>query len=246
MKNKSNWEKTKFSVINNRLGVNQQNPNFHPSGWIFAESTARIYGQYLPLYVKGDLLDLGCGMCPLYGLYKDLSNSHYCIDWDNSLYPNPYADLLCDINNSIPLENNSFDTVILSDVLEHIVEPKSLLQEIHRLLRKDGVVILNVPFFERIHESPYDYYRYTEFTLKEIISSVGLKLEVFEVVGGAIESWSYMTANLSRFLPLIEKILPIMLFYFVFLLKKSNYISKKMKTLDSLYPSGYFCVARKI
>ncbi|WP_414568116.1 methyltransferase domain-containing protein [Nostoc sp. CCY 9925] len=246
MKNQHLWKETKFSVSNNQLTVNKRNPDFNASGWIFAESTARVYGQYLPLYVKGDLLDLGCGMCPLYGLYKDLANSYYCIDWENSLYPNPYADLFCDINNSIPLADNSFDTIILSDVLEHIAEPKLLLQEIYRLLRKDGVVILNVPFFERIHESPYDFYRYTEFILKEMIASIGFKLELFEVVGGAIESWSYMTANLSTYLPVIKRIVPIMLFYFVLQLKKSNYIRKKFQVLDSLYPSGYFYIARKV
>ncbi|MBW6482221.1 MAG: class I SAM-dependent methyltransferase [Vicingaceae bacterium] len=57
-----------------------------------------------------------------------------------------------DINQPLPIENEIFDTVILSDVLKHIRKPEELIAEIHRIMKPNGKFMLNVPFFYWLHE----------------------------------------------------------------------------------------------
>lgn len=53
---------------------------------------------------------------------------------------------VCDLNkDKIPYNNNSFNIVICSEVIEHIYDTDRLLQEIKRILKKDGVLIISTP-----------------------------------------------------------------------------------------------------
>lgn len=246
MRNEENWKPSKFLSQNNELHVNKKSADLHPRSWIVTECTATAYNRYSSDFFKGKVLDLGCGLCPFYPLYKDKSSSLLCVDWANSLHKNPYTDLKCDITKPIPLDGQSFDTVILSDVLEHISEPENLLIEIHRLLRQDGHLILNVPFLYWIHEAPCDFYRYTEFGLKFLLETANFKLEVLEPVGGLLESWADITTKLSSYIPVAKHFMPQILFNLTFLLKKMGLVRSKFENLDKLFPLGYFAVARKL
>ena len=72
---------------------------------------------------------------------------------------------IVDLEKNIDLPDNSFDTVILFNVLEHIKNYKNLLSEINRILKKDGKLELFVPFMHRYHEDPKDIFRPTHFYL---------------------------------------------------------------------------------
>lgn len=45
----------------------------------------------------------------------------------------------------LPFPNNFFDCIILSEVLEHLGEEDTALQEIKRVLKKDGILLVTVP-----------------------------------------------------------------------------------------------------
>jgi ubiquinone/menaquinone biosynthesis C-methylase UbiE len=45
----------------------------------------------------------------------------------------------------LPFEDNSFDTVILTEVLEHVYSPYRVLEEVHRVLNTAGILIISVP-----------------------------------------------------------------------------------------------------
>lgn len=64
-----------------------------------------------------------------------------------------------------------FDVIVISEVLEHVPYLHLAIRNIHQILKKEGRLILTVPFIFPIHDRPYDYYRYTryglEFLLKE-------------------------------------------------------------------------------
>ena len=47
--------------------------------------------------------------------------------------------------SNMPFENNSFDTIIMNDAMEHVDEPEKVLDECYRLLKKDGKLYLNFP-----------------------------------------------------------------------------------------------------
>jgi SAM-dependent methyltransferase len=247
MKNQDKWTETKYtSNLPRRLSVNKRNKSVNISSWIITECTARLYELYLPLFISGKLLDIGCGNCPLYGFYKDFISSVICVDWDNSYHENPYNDISCDISKPLPLEDSMFDSILISDVLEHISNPETVINESYRLLKENGTVFINVPFMYWIHESPYDFYRYTEFGLKKLIEDAGFKIEIFAVVGGALETWSDITGKISIHIPIIGKFLPKFLYHFSNSMKKINFIKTKFAYIDSLLPLGYFCVARKV
>jgi SAM-dependent methyltransferase len=50
-----------------------------------------------------------------------------------------------DLHGKIPFESGSFDLVLCLDVLEHLVDPAHCLAEAHRILREDGILVINVP-----------------------------------------------------------------------------------------------------
>jgi SAM-dependent methyltransferase len=63
--------------------------------------------------------------------------------------------------HQIPLASDSVDAVIVQAVLEHVLEPDTVVREIHRVLRADGLVYAETPFLQQVHAGPYDFTRYT-------------------------------------------------------------------------------------
>ena len=143
------------------------------------------------------MLDLGCGKVPMYGMYAEYVSSVICADWPNSVHGTAYIDCAMDLNEPLAFAADSFDTVLLSDVLEHIAEPGRLMREIAYVLRPLGKLILGVPFLYWIHESPYDYFRYTEFALQRFCRDAGLRPISLQAYGGAAHVMADLIAKHS-------------------------------------------------
>lgn len=77
----------------------------------------------------------------------------------------------------------AYDTVLCSEVLEHVGEPEAAVAEMARVLRPGGTLILSVPFLARLHEEPHDYYRYTEHGLASILDRHHFSVEQTDVTG---------------------------------------------------------------
>ena len=71
------------------------------------------------------------------------------------------TDFILDITNELPFEENTFDAVICTAVLEHVAEPIKVVSEIYRILRPEGIVWADIPFLQPLHRVPTDYQRYT-------------------------------------------------------------------------------------
>lgn len=198
----------------------------------------------IELYLKPKLLDIGCGHMPLkvelekkVGLYDTLDVENRT---DNVTYIGSVLDM-----HMIPADN--YESVICLAVLEHVPDPFKAASEIHRILKKNGIFILSVPHMSRLHELPRDYFRYTEFGVRELLEKNGFQILRMEKSGTLL---SYLTHQLSTVLigltwhiPLIKQL--------VFFLNKTFIVlpfswidSKLMK--KSLMPMNYFCVAQKI
>lgn len=71
----------------------------------------------------------------------------------------------------IPLKNQSVNLVILSAVLEHIREPTLVVNEIQRILKKNGAVYVENPFMQPFHADPNDFQRYTLYGLSNLFNN---------------------------------------------------------------------------
>ena len=81
------------------------------------------------------------------------------------IYDSENVQFLAD-GHQLPLAAGAVDAVIIQAVLEHVLQPDVVVEEIHRILTKDGVVLADVPFMQQVHEGPYDFTRYTESGLR--------------------------------------------------------------------------------
>jgi len=92
-------------------------------------------------------------------------------------------DILGDAAN-IAVKSNSFDGAILAEVLEHVINPETVLKEAHRILKKDGVLFITTPFLVQVHGDPDDYLRYTASWYKQTLTTIGFEVQLIERQGG--------------------------------------------------------------
>jgi SAM-dependent methyltransferase len=77
------------------------------------------------------------------------------------IYASDLVQFLADAHR-IPLASQSVDAVLIQAVLEHVLEPATVVDEIHRVLKPEGLVYAETPFLQQVHEGPYDFTRFTE------------------------------------------------------------------------------------
>jgi SAM-dependent methyltransferase len=126
--------------------------------------------KHLPNY-KGNVLDIGCGQSPYKFLLDATSTKYFGIDIIEATsfgYNNP--DVTSFDGKNIPFENDKFDAIICTEVLEHVQEFQYLIDEIYRTAKKNAAIIVTIPWSARYHYIPYDYFRYTPSSLKTIFA----------------------------------------------------------------------------
>jgi len=187
LKNVDQWRPTKFVRTRRGLRASRDPACVAVSSRFIGDITAQRYEQILLAHAAGALLDVGCGHVPLYQVYRDLVTDIVCVDWSNTLHGNSLLDHVVDLNKKLPLASSTFDTVLLTDVLEHLADPLFTMRDLARVLRPGGKLLLGVPFFYWIHEEPHDYYRYTEFALARFCELSELKIICLEAYGGLPE-----------------------------------------------------------
>ncbi len=145
------------------------------------------------------VLDAGSGRAPYRGLF---AHARYETADFVAVKGKRYAeqDYVCDLA-AIPVEDERFDHVLLTQVLEHIPEPAKALAELHRVLKPGGTLWLTAPLFYAEHEKPYDFFRYTQFGLRHLLEGAGLKVEEIDWMEGYLGTLSYQARVLSKALP---------------------------------------------
>jgi SAM-dependent methyltransferase len=138
--------------------------------------------------ISGVVYDFGCGTKPYEEDILKIADKYIGIDWSNTPHELK-ADIVADLNEKLPLDDAVADTVISYQVMEHLREPQNMLNEAHRVLKKDGNIFLTVPFQWWIHEAPYDYYRYTQYGLKYMFEKAGFRDIHIEPHGGFFTMW---------------------------------------------------------
>jgi SAM-dependent methyltransferase len=248
MKNEENWSPGKYEIRNGRLRSTRDTSRLKRASRLVADLVAARYEAAIGTYARGRLADLGCGRVPLYLAYKDRVSSITCVDWPATKHKADHLDHEVDLTQELPFADDAFDTIILSDVLEHIPVPGRLWSEMHRILAPGGVVILNVPFLYWIHETPHDYFRYTEFSLRRFAEESNFKVVSLEPIGGLPEVFADFIAKNPRMLPIIGHIFRRST---MVLVQKIAwvYVHSLGKSLSARtakkFPMGYFMIVRK-
>jgi len=242
MKNKEFWEPTKFVLTPKGLRANRDCKYAGNGQSIFmGDILAKYYEKMINVHAKGSMLDLGCGNVPLYCVYKSIVNKITCVDWSNSYFKNSHIDMECNLTELLPFPDKSYDTILITDVLEHINNPFMLWHEMTRILKPNGKILIGVPFLFSLHDEPYDYFRYTEFAIKMFCESNYLQVLSIDSMGGSPEVIINIIAkhlSFSRTLTYVNRVIG----KTIMSLKIAKRISHKTQ---HKFPLGYCVVAQK-
>jgi len=171
--------------------------------WVDLQYSLTIQGLHdvAPL-ARGELLDVGCGEKPYESIFRPFVTRYVGIEHEGSYTqtdasargtgPDHYYD-----GTRLPFDDASFDTVLSVQVLEHTPSPQALLNEMARVLRPGGTLLLSAPFSFRLHEEPHDYFRYTPHGLRDMCARAELDVVRIDAQGGL---WSLLAHKLNSFL----------------------------------------------
>ncbi len=191
------------------------------------------------VHARGRMLDIGCGNKPYEKMFAGRVSEHFGCDISQS--DAHRVDVICPANE-IPLPDASFDTVLCTQVIEHVADHQGVISEAFRLLKPGGVLILSGPMYWPLHEEPYDFFRFTEHGLRHLLTRAGFSAMQIKNNGG---KWALcgtvliQTLVTSRFAsnPLANRLaVPL--------------INRVFSTLDNKFPNrsnpmNYVVVARK-
>ncbi len=134
-------------------------------------------------YLKGNLLDIGCGTKPYKELLAPYITEHVGVDHKETLHDKSNIDLF-GTAYSIPVEPAAFDSALCTAVLEHLEEPEQALRECYRVLKTGGYAVYSVPFIWHLHEEPRDFYRYSKYGLKYLFEKTGFEIIELKALSG--------------------------------------------------------------
>jgi SAM-dependent methyltransferase len=128
-------------------------------------------------------VDFGCGNRPYEVFFRTTANQYIGVDVVQNQFGT--VDEIVASGQRLPFSDSSIDTVLSTQTLEHVAEPLWYLGETARVLRPGGHLILTCPGTYMLHEEPHDYYRFTEFGLRHLLSTSGLEVIAMTTAGGA-------------------------------------------------------------
>jgi SAM-dependent methyltransferase len=108
----------------------------------------------------------------------------------------PRTALVCDAHD-IPFADATFDGVIAQAMLEHVADPARCVDEIHRVLKPDGLVYAETPFMQQVHGGPYDFTRFTPLGHRRLFRRFDEVRSGLACGPGMALAWSYKYFLLS-------------------------------------------------
>ena len=147
--------------------------------------------KHAPL-LGGTIMDFGCGSKPYRRFFQ--YERYVGVDFENPGHPhdNEQIDVFYD-GRHIPLEDASIDSVLCSEVFEHIFNLPDILLELNRVMKPGAPILITCPFVWKEHEEPHDYARYTLFALDHLLTRAGFKKEIAEKSGNFAEVIAQLT-----------------------------------------------------
>ena len=118
-----------------------------------------------------------------FGAHKDSKKNFNNFFKGNSkfIFSNVYSKkdknyIKLDLTKKLKLKKNTFDNIIIMNVLEHLPDLSIVFKEIERILKKNGNLVGSTPFIYQIHGAPFDYQRFTKDFFYKIFSKKNINL----------------------------------------------------------------------
>jgi SAM-dependent methyltransferase len=151
-------------------------------------------------HASGVLLDYGCGGQPYRSLFETRVSQYIGADVEAAI--GIKLDLLIKPDEPLALASQSVDTILSTQTLEHVLYFRKYLAECRRLLRPGGQLILTVPMQWRMHEVPFDYWRFTKYGVLAALEEHGLEVFHLSPCGGA---WALLGQLLNSHLATTQR-----------------------------------------
>ncbi len=151
-----------------------RNTILHPQ-WLLNHGTD--YRRLTAEHAVGTVLDIGCADRQAESHIPHADN-YIGLDYTATgatLY-NSRPDVFADAAN-LPFATGSIDTVLMFETIEHVALPQNALQEIGRVLKPEGRLLLSMPFLYPAHDEPHDYQRLTSHGLQRDLTASGLSCQ---------------------------------------------------------------------
>jgi len=150
----------------------------------------------------GHLLDVGAGNKPYASLFKNVAvysgtNTRRYYGAEELAILEPLTDYWIEDASSLPLDDNSFESVVCFQVLPVLKEPGRFFAEASRILKPDGYLMVTSDFLYP-KWSVEDRQRFTDFTLREMAEANGLKIVACESYGGVLTTLHCLLMRYSR------------------------------------------------
>jgi len=158
--------------------------------------------------LRGRLLDVGCGNKPYASLLH--CTEHVGVDVEQSPHRREQMDKIYD-GRTLPFDDEEFDSILCTEVLEHCLDPQHVVREMWRVLKPGGHALITIPMVIHHHEEPWDFQRFTRYGMEQLAAQAQLKV-VWVKARGRVYAvalatfYSALSYTLSR-RPLIDAIL---------------------------------------
>jgi len=151
--------------------------------WIINHKILRALEQASP-HARGTLLDVGCGTKGFARCFDGRVERYLGVDLPSSRYldgahPDAYARA-----EALPVKGASVDTVLGLSIMTYMPDPLRTLEEMHRVLKPGGVLLLEFTQMAPLHDEPHDYFRFTRYGATSLLERAGFEPLEFIPIGG--------------------------------------------------------------
>jgi SAM-dependent methyltransferase len=156
------------------------------------------YERLKEVKLTGPILDVGGGSKSLYRNMLPTDSLYQSVNIDPAIQPT----FLTTPGEPFPIPDNSFETCLCFNTLEHIYDSKFVIREIYRVLKPEGLLHISVPFIFRIHGHPDDYFRATPNWWRETLMQTGFsRVDLHPLIWGRYTSG----ANISGYRGILRR-----------------------------------------
>lgn len=163
--------------------------------WLLREN--RAFAEQVP--PNSIVLDAGAGSQPYRHLFSHCA--YEAADFEKVDEACAKTTYVCELT-SIPVEDGRFDAILFNQCMEHLPDPMAALRELRRVLKPGGRMICTAPLFYEEHQVPYDFYRYTQFAWRYMLTAVGLEIERLDWMEGYFGTVAYQMSTAAKYLPI--------------------------------------------